>query len=901
MGLEVQSIVEVTSNCLIIGTTNGLKIYQKEAKLNHEIDLTFVKDFLQSVEIHALIKDKAQNVWVGADNGLYFKPANQTKLIPINLKANEEANIRGLCMDNTGKLWMAAFFSGLICYDIHNGNVTRYTQKDGLPSNDVVSVSVDEDGNVWAGTNNGLSKFISKEKKIITYNNEDGLAGNEFNSNASLLSTNGEMFFGGVDGFTSFFPKDIPSNSTKPNMIFTGMSIFNEPVEVGTHNKILSSNICFAPQITLSYNQSLFTINFAALSYYRSEKNKYAYKINDNPWNQTNIPSATFTDLPPGKYTLWAKGSNGDQLWSTPISITFRILPPWWKSWWAYSFYFILFASIAFLFVRFLYLRILLKKESVLTNLKLNFFTNISHEIHTYLALIIGPVEKLLSTKKETDADVLPLKMIKKNSTDLLHLVNELLDFRKIETGNLPLQVAEYDLVPFVLSIFQTFKEISSSKNIVSDLIHTSDIINLFFDKEQLKKVIFNLLSNAYKFTPEGGYVSVIIDDKSENYVSIQVRDNGKGISPENIDKLFDNFFQENDFGIQNTGYGIGLSLSKSIVTLHSGKIVVKNDQTAKESKTIFEVTMLKGNNHFKKEQLIVTGTVISDENISHQMSNPLVKGLSSATAYSKQYSILIIDDNSEIRKFIADSFVRSYLILEAENGLKGFEIAVEHIPNIIISDVMMPVMDGFTFCEKIKTDERTNHIPVILLTAKTTLENQKSGYIAGADAYVNKPFSIQLLELQVKNLLRSRERLRKQFNQQMMHDSIVNITTINSFENSQPEHLKTNKQSPENEFINKVIAIIEENIANKNLDVEMICKNLHFSQTVLYKKVKSLTGLTIHEIVKNIRLKKAAELMSTKQYTVYEIADMIGYSDTKYFSSEFKKKFGVSPRDYKH
>jgi len=900
MALEVQSIVEGSSNSLLLGTTNGLKIYQKEVKPNHQIGLTFVKDFLHSVEIHALIKDKAQNVWVGADNGLYFKPTNQTKLIPINLKANEEVNIRGLSMDNTGNLWIAAFFSGLICYDTRNGNVTRYTKKDGLPSDDVVSVSIDKDGNIWAGTNNGLSKFKSQEKEFITYSKEDGLAGNEFNSNASLFTKNGEMFFGGVDGFTSFFPKDIPLNKTKPSTIFTGMSVFNEPIEIGIPNKILSSNICFAPKITLKYNQSLFTFNFATLSYDRSEKNKYAYKIDDNPWNQTDIPSATFTNLPPGKYTLWAKGSNGDQLWSDPIYITFRILPPWWESWWAYSIYLLLFASIFFLFARFLYLRALLKKESALTNLKLNFFTNISHEIHTYLALIIGPVEKLLSTKKETDADVSKLTMIKKNSTDLLHLVNELLDFRKIETGNLPLHVAEYDLVPFVLSIFQSFKEISSSKNIVSDLIHTSDVINLFFDKEQMKKVIFNLLSNAYKFTQAGGYVSVIIDDKNESYVSIQVRDNGKGISSENLDKLFDNFFQENDFGIQNTGYGIGLSLSKSIVSLHSGKIVVKSNQTAKEPITIFDVTLLRGNSHFKKEQFIATGTAISDENILHQVSTSFLKGLDELGTDKIRYSLLIIDDNPEIRKFIADSFQNSYQILQAENGLRGFEIAVECIPDIIISDVMMPVMDGYTLCEKIKKDERTNHIPVIVLTAKSTLENQMTGYTAGADIYVNKPFSIQLLELQVKNLIRSRESLRKLYYQQMMHDSIANITTLNPLENPQAEHLKTNNQITENEFINKVVIMIEENISNKNLDVEMICKKLHFSQTVLYKKIKSITGMTIHEIVKNIRLKKAAELISTKEYTVYEIADMIGYSDTKYFSSEFKKKFGVSPRDYK-
>ena len=908
LGLEVAAFLDDNEGNLLVGTQNGLKSYKKIKGIAQQVTLELTKSELPKIHVHSLIQDKEKNIWIGTDSGLYCKRFHEKKIETIKINADKIIDVNGLCTDKNGRIWIATYFSGLICLDVKKQTTNSFTQKDGLPSDNVVNVLIDDNGIIWAGTNNGLVKFKPIDNSFIIYDINDGVAGNEFNNNSIYKTVKGEIFVGGMDGFTSFFPKNLVENNVKPSIVFTGLRLFNEPIEQKNGNIKLSSSIWLTHEFSLEHNQNIFTIEFAAISYKRSGKNKYAYKIEgkDHDWIYTNTPSATFTDLPSGKYTFMAKGANSDGIWSDPISMTINILPPWWQTWWAYGIYSLIFAGILFLVVRFFFLQALYEKEKTLTDLKLNFFTNISHEIHTYLALIIGPVDKLMSTKQETDSDIPQLTTIKNNSTDLLNLVNELLDFRKIETGNVQLHVSNYNLIPFIDSVLQSFQDISVSKNIVTDFIHATDNEELFFDKEQMKKVLVNLLSNAYKFTPEGGYVSVIIENEADS-VLIKVSDNGKGISSENLDKLFDNFFQENDYGIQNTGYGIGLALSKSIIMLHKGVLSVESNHQETIKNTTFTIRLLKGNVHFEKQQLITNDKSLLQQRHIQTIDN---KGLLTVKANlegevpdieQKQFSVLIIEDNSEIRKFIAESFRKMYEVFEAENGLVGYEIAVEQIPDIIISDLMMPIMDGLTLCKKIKSDERTNHIPVIILTAKSSFDSKLSGFKMGADVYINKPFSIQLLELQVQNLIESKERLRQLFTRKVIEIPETNRKLALEKGNKNTEDAEEIKEEivAVDEFIKKIISITEVNISSQDLDVDLICKKVNMSRSVLYKKVKALTGMTIHEIIKNVRLKKAAELIAEKKYTVYEVADMIGYNDTKYFSSEFKKKFGVSPTEY--
>jgi ligand-binding sensor domain-containing protein/signal transduction histidine kinase/CheY-like chemotaxis protein/AraC-like DNA-binding protein len=910
---EIRSIGEDANGLFWIGTNTGLKIFRRNKTQLTPFVSAGLPGLLQAQPINCLFLDSKNTMWAGSW-GLFTLEKGTTKVIPFQSGHQQNSilnNVRINCImeDSTGNIWFGTDRSGLFKYNILNKHISNYTENEGLANNNVYGIVQDEKGNMWISTGNGLSNLNIKTGIFHNYTTRDGLAGNDFNKNSYARLTDGEILFGGFNGFTGFYPKNIKESNSKPIAFITGLKLFNKPVEVGDENKILSTDISRSKKITLRYTQNVFTIDFVILNYIRAEKNKYAYQIEniDKNWNYTNIPSATYNNLPPGKYHFLAKGRNNDGIWSDPVSILISVQPPWWLTWWAYSLYILAIAAIVFLIIRFFFLRELLKRDKELTELKLNFFNNISHEIRTYLSLISAPVEKLLRIRTEADDDTHQLQMIKKNSDELLQLVNELMDFRKAETGNLSLHVSKFNMVPFLQSICQSFEDIALSKNIVTDFISPEGQIDLYFDKEQMKKVFFNLLSNAYKFTPDGGRVCITIEDQGPN-ISIKVADNGKGISPENITKLFYNYFQENDYGHQNTGYGIGLALSKSIIELHKGELKVESNTTNKDENviTVFTIILKKGDTHFGKEQVVTVSPLIdfpeNDDPVIREISVPAIKTNGQPSfAVSPKYSLLIVEDNPDVRGFIADSFKEFYHIYEAANGAAGFEIATEQIPDLIISDVMMPEMDGYTFCRKIKTDERTDHIPVILLTAKASITNQVSGLEMGADVYLTKPFSIQILELQVQNLIASAEKLRKRYSEKIITLPLVKEALNGSKDCAViAETIVINEPIVENEFINKIIALAETHISNPDFDVEMLCRNIGMSQTVLYKKVKALTGLTINEIVKKVRFKKAAELISQNQYTVYEVADMVGYNDTKYFSREFKKQFGVSPRDYK-
>lgn len=900
---EVRSLAEGADGLFWVGTNTGLKLFKRNKTELVPFTDQKLTQLLQG-QVNSLFLDSKKNMWIGGW-GLFVLEKGGKTVRPFRLN-NFIYNARINCImeDASGNIWIGTDRRGLFKYDPASQKINGFTENEGLANNNVYGIVQDEQGNMWISTGNGLSNLNVKTNVFHNYTASDGLAGNEFNKSSYIRLTDGEVLFGGFNGYTGFYPKNIKGNVDKPITFITGLKLFNKPIAVGDDSKILPTDISLSKKITLQYTQNVFTIDFVILNYIRAEKNKYAYQIQniDKGWNYTNLPSATYNNLPAGQYHFLAKGKNSDGVWSNPVSLLITVQPPWWQTWWAYTLYMLALAAIIFLIVRFFFLRELLKKDHELTELKLNFFNNISHEIRTYLSLISAPVEKLLMHKAAGDDDTPQLQTIKKNSDELLELVNELMDFRKAETGNLPLHVSNFNMIPFIQSICQSFHEIALAKNITTEFTSAVAEAELYFDKEQMKKVLFNLLSNAYKFTPDGGHVSITLADQDQA-ISIQIADNGKGISPENIEKLFHNYFQEDDYGHQNTGYGVGLALSKSIVELHKGELDVESNLTDKgrDVNTIFTITLKKGDAHFSKNQIVAAAPLFDGlEYIEHDVKTTLtISNYSQTTlATTKEYTLLIVEDNPDVRKFIVDSFKPLYQVYEAANGAAGFEMATEHIPDLIISDVMMPEMDGYAFCRKIKSDERTNHIPVILLTAKASVTNQVSGLEMGADVYLTKPFSIQILELQVQNLIASAEKLRQRYSKQIFALAPSNHTAL--ADTAIAETIIINEPPVENEFINKIIALAETRISDPDFDVEMVCRNIGMSQTVLYKKVKALTGLTINDIVKETRFKKAAELISQNQYTVYEVADMVGYNDTKYFSREFKKLFGVSPRDYK-
>ncbi len=917
-GSEITCLLEDSRGLFWIGTQNGLRVFRETIPLlETDSSRSSIVNPLKNKSILALLEDSQENIWISTQDGLYIVKGSLLQEVPdLNKTGNTRANYFNCLFEDTQQnIWAGSYYNGLFKYDKEGRLIAEYKEKDGLADNNVLGILEDDaTGNLWISTGNGLVKFDTKKELFKLYTELDGLPGNVFNNNSYYKSKKGEMFFGGYNGLTSFYPNQVYENTMAPPVVLTSFRLFNRPVGINDNNKILSRNINLTKEIRLRYDQNVFALDFAVLNYIKPTKNRYAYKLEgfDKDWNYAGSPSAAYTNVPPGNYTFFAKGANNDGVWSDPVLIKISISPPFWRTWWAWCLYVSMMAVLVFFIARFFFLRALLKRNNELTQLKLNFFTNISHEIRTHLSLIIGPTEKLILSGKEDRHDQQQLQTIRDNSESLLQLVNELMDFRKAESGHLSLHVANWNIVPFIQSICNSFHDISVSRNIQADFITSSDNIGVWFDKEQLKKVFYNLIFNAFKFTQDGGYVSVSIEEKA-TVVEVNVTDNGKGISKENIGKLFDNYFQENDYGRQNTGYGIGLALSKSIVEMHKGSIGVasKTGTVNEENTTCFSVILLKDNGHFEANQVAHPITVNDQPAPAQaQATLPALVDRSDqqhAESPSVKYSILIVEDNIAIRAFIKEALHTRYDILESNNGLEGFECAVRAIPDLIISDVMMPVMDGLMFCSKIKSDTRTSHIPVILLTAKTAVSHHVDGLQTGADIYLTKPFSIRVLALQIQNLLAARARLWDQFQKNYSQPALSapSGTKHQETEQSETEPPATKDSSParlhplDEAFLSNIIRITEEHMEDTTFGIAMLSKKAAMSQPVLFKKIKAITGMSANDFVKSLRLKKASQLLQENRYTVYEVAYMVGYENSKYFSREFKKQFGKTPSEY--
>ncbi|RYG42687.1 MAG: response regulator, partial [Chitinophagaceae bacterium] len=592
--------------------------------------------------------------------------------------------------------------------------------------------------------------------------------------------------------------------------------------------------------------QDVLQLEFALLNFIKSNKNTYAYKLEgyDKDWLYTNIPSANYTNLPSGDFTFLVKGANNDGVWSDTISLKVNVLPPFWLTWWAYSLYALAIGGIVFLVLRYFFLGALLKKEEELHQVKLNFFTNISHEIRTHLTLIMAPVERMLETEDTSSFIRQQLNAVKQNANRLLKLVSELMDFRKAETGNLKLTIHEHDLIPFLEEVYNSFRDLTIKKGITTSFIYDGDSLPLYFDSEQLEKVFFNLMTNAIKFTPENGQVWLQVKETDKD-VTITVTDNGRGIAPEYIDKVFTNFFQVDDHGLQNTGYGIGLALSKNIVTLHKGTITAESTTVpgTENNRTSFIVTLLKSNKHFEQD-LLKGARELNAEAVAHKTAaEPITKLFGPDAPGKSKATILIVEDNPELRTLIKETFGNHYQVQEAGDGEEGLHIATNQLPDLIISDVMMPRMDGIELCYHLKTDERTSHIPVILLTAKSTQSDQVSGLETGADMYLTKPFSTKVLELNVRNLLAARERLRQLFLQQ--------VSSYQAINDSDPVKISA-LNTVEQEFLQKVIQIVEENMDNPDFGVDMLSRKVAMSAPVLYKKIKAVSKMSVNDFVKS-------------------------------------------------
>ncbi|WP_170860855.1 hybrid sensor histidine kinase/response regulator transcription factor [Flavobacterium fluvii] len=881
---NVNCLIVNNKNKLVIGTDIGINIYDI-AQQKFSFISTNAKAILDK-SINALFEDKKGTVWIGTPLGIYVYQGSKIQYKNFKDSSNKpfKYNINCFLEDSQGYMWVGTYHNGLALLNLKNNSFKIFNTSNGLPSDNILAITEDNDSNLWIGTDNGLVKYNRLLNTFRNFNIFDGLPDIQFNTNSVFKDSQGQLFFGTYNGLVSFIPHNIQKNTMPPDVVLSNLKLFNRSVKVNDESGLLEQDVNFSNSLTFEHDQNNFTIEFSALNFIKSNKNKYAYKLDgfEKNWNYVAIPSATYTNLPAGDYDFLVKSSNNDGIWNKNVKkINVVVLPPIWKTWWAYLIYFIAVFALVNYIMKFLKARSELKQELHFEKMKLDFFTNVSHEIRTPLTLILGPIEKLEKlTAANTQANKYAVS-IKNNTERLYRLVNELLDFRKADSGNMRLYFFEEDIVSALKEVFNHFQTLAEAKNIQYTFKSSHPEILVYFDKDQMEKVFFNLLSNAFKFTPNEGIINLKITLKNQK-VKITVSDNGKGISINNLNDIFTNFYQAE----QSLGTGIGLALTKSLIELHKGKISVKSKPASEEKtgKTTFTVLLKLGKNHLNEIDISpiprIENSIIED--IEDNSSENFID-IPAEENKSKSATILIVEDNDEVRDFIKQSLETNYHVYESENGLEGWKTALQTLPDLIISDVMMPIMDGLELCKKLKTDVRTSHIPVIMLTAKSAPVHQIHGLQHGADAYITKPFSDQILQLNIRNLLTLKVALQKKYSEQLLQLPII-----------------TNAESSQEEiFLQKLQQIIQENIANTNLDLGFITAEIGMSKSVLYKKFSALTNLSLNEFIKTQRLKHAVEFFQKGETNILSVALQVGFNDAKYFSREFKKIYGITPNDY--
>lgn len=933
---------------LWLGTRNGLNKFIRETE-----SFVYFHHESQAPEnpnhdwITCIAEDDSGIFWLGTNGGglKRFDPrltANAPdkfayfKHDPNNLNSLSDERIRSLLIDQSGFLWIGTASGSLDKFDSKQNIFTHFNEKDGFPGSAINGILEDgaspdgAGGNLWISTNNGFFRFNPETKTLRSFDTRDGLQGLEFNGGSYFKSPKtGEMFFGGTNGFNSFFPKDIKDNPYAPQIVITDFQISNQSVPVGS--PYLPNSITESREIIVPHNERVLSFEFAALHYPRPEKNEYAYKMEglDEDWNYIGHRNfTTFTNLAPGQYTFRVKGSNCDGLWNeTGTSLRIIVTPPWWRTWWAYILYFLFTAAIIGAYIRFSINRALLKRELVLKQkhaekleeldqMKSNFFANISHEFRTPLTLILGPLERLLAGSFEIQVKK-QFNLMLRNGQRLLRLINQLLDLSKMEAGRMALRTRAENIVKLVNSTVLFFSSMAEQKEIRLSFQATQELIEVYVDRDKLEKIFTNLLSNAFKFTSEEGEISVTIktsrDDAihllsaasewkkkwESDFVEISVADTGTGIPPERLDKIFNRFYQVGDSATREQGgTGIGLALTKELVELHHGEIIVNSPLPGGKAKqgTMFTVRFPLGKDHLKAGEIITDLPVDNSklktfDFIKNQLELEEIQAPEGAT-YSDSFThahqkenvefILIVDDNQDVREYIRGILDETWQIIEGKNGIEGLEVAQGKNPDLIISDVMMPEMDGFEFCAKIKSNESTCHIPVILLTARASGENKLEGLETGADDYLTKPFDAQELIVRVKNLIEGRRRLRKKFSREI---------------SVQPKDITVT--SMDEEFLKRAMEIVEAHISDSEFTTENFAWEIGMSRMTLNRKLQALTEETTHGFIRTLRLKRAAQLLQQGAGTVTEIVYDVGFNNLSHFAKAFRQQFGQSPSEY--
>lgn len=902
---DVFCVKEDKAGHIWLGTNGkGLCMYDPGTGIFHRFEHVCIDGsptkLLSAGFIRAIEQDGAGNMLIGTvGNGVaLFDPLRNTCRVfnraTTRLPLDEAISLH---VAGSGILWAGTPSGGLCRLDYRNNRFTNYSERQGLANAVIYKILGDDAGKLWVSTNKGISCFDPATSTFKNYTAGNGLQPSSFIMGAGLKAASGELFFGGIEGFNYFLPAALNDNKNVPAIAFTDLRIGGHSVVPG-EDAAIKENISIAKEIRVGYKQN-FSVDFAALDYTTPHENRYMYRLDglDASWNQLGQSrTAAFTNLYPGRYKLEVRAKNCNNAWVTlPATINIIVTPPFYLTAYAYAVYVILAAlilcGIRYRGIRKLKNKFALEQERLrmrqmmeqerreaerlheFDQLKIKFLTNLSHEFRTPISLIMGPLENL--GEKEADADKQrQLTMVKRNARRLLNLVNQLLDFRKLEDHELKLNCDEADIVAFLKETAESFRDIAERKQIRFSFESGLEQFHTIFDRDKMERIVFNLLGNAFKFTGKNGEVNLAIrQGTTPGDMVIVVSDTGIGLSAEEQHHIFDRFFQGNAHAsIMNQGSGIGLSITKEFVRLHGGTITVYSEPGNGSMFTI----------HLPLEQIQAPILTIAQPVGPKEMPPPSGQPKPDFAPVPDQLKVLIVEDNDDLRTYLRDNLSPIYSIIEAADGKDGWQKAISRHPDVIVSDISMPNMDGIELSRKIKSDKRVSHIPIILLTALTESAYQLKGLETGASDYLTKPFSFEILNVKIRNLVQLNQQLRETYTRRL------NVKTPVAAVQSEDEKLML-----------KVTQYVESNLDSANLSVEELSKQVYMSHASLYRKIVDLTGETPVEFIRSIKLTKAAELLERSEMKISEIGYAVGFTTPNYFTRAFKAKFNVSPSEY--
>ncbi len=879
----------------------------------------------------SLYEDGQGRLWAGTAEGfakLNFSKAGN-ELQQVNWYYNNSNNRNSLnynhvsCfLDDPAEpnkyLWICTKGGGLNRMNKNTGDFFHLTTKQGLPDDVVYGILPDDAGNIWGSTNRGIFCMTSgkdKDSSIFRFRNFTkayGLQDDEFNTGAYAKLPNGKLAFGGVNGLNIFDPKNILASGFTPNVFITNIMVNNSPVIAGDKTGLLKSDIEETKSITLNHLQDILTLEFSSLDFTAPNQNRYRYQLEgaDKDWIESGPRrTATYLHLPPGKYTFKVQGSNSQGIWSNKIAqLHITVLPPWWRSWWAYICYALLLAVAIGIYLRFSVNKAKLRSQlffeqrearriKEIDGLKTQLYTNITHEFRTPLTVILGMAQQVVSNPAEHLNN--GMNMIIRNGESLLKLVNEMLDLSKLETGKMSLQLVKGDVINFLRYIVESFNSLAESQHKQLHFLSTMDSMMVSYDPEKIRQIVANLLSNALKFTAEKGNIYITVTEENfqnptQPWLILKVKDTGIGIPESQVEHIFDRFYQlDNSLTRKMEGTGIGLSLTKELVKLMEGKIEVKSPPTGSNKGTEFTVSIpvmrvMDGE--------AVTPAIPSNNGLAQKINSKAVnRNEFSEERHSNQKPlILLVEDNADVVAYTA-SCLPEYRLAVGKDGREGLEIATEIIPDLVITDVMMPFVDGFEMCRKLRSDEHTSHIPIIMLTAKADIESRMEGLEHGADAYLEKPFHKEELLLRIRKLLELRKNLQQLYIKRA--GLVSNATEEISPVKNEPS-ISVKKE--EDEFVKKLTMIIEDHFTDENFTVEQLCKKVFMSHSQLHRKLDALIGCSPNKFIRMIRLNKATTLLKNPSLSIASIALECGYNDPGYFARVFKQEYNITPQEWR-